>query len=125
MGLTLKDLHPDPEEPEKGVTDDPADPRLTHGADTEPRPQADVYLVLSDAERAKGFVRPVRQSYRHVDGCGAITTMKLVIAETYARQPDFYDGTYCTGCKMHRPVGADGEFVWVLPNGSDGERMGT
>ena len=48
------------------TTSDPDDPRLTHGADSEPVPMADVYLVLSAEERAKGFVRPVRRSYRHV-----------------------------------------------------------
>lgn len=33
---------------------------------TEPSGMQKKYLVLSDEERAKGFVRPVRQSYRHV-----------------------------------------------------------
>ena len=42
------------------------DPRLTHGVDTEPRTMAEVYLVLTEAERAKGFVRQMRRSYRHV-----------------------------------------------------------
>lgn len=49
-----------------GTTDDRNDPRLTHGADESPVPQAEVYLVLSDAERAKGFIRPYRDTYRHV-----------------------------------------------------------
>lgn len=50
-----------------GITDDPNDPRIRRGAaDTGPVPQNEVYLVLSEAERAKGFVRPVRTSYRHV-----------------------------------------------------------
>lgn len=48
------------------LTDDPTNPKLTHGVDTEPVPQADVYLVLSEAERAKGFIRPVRKTYVHV-----------------------------------------------------------
>lgn len=91
------------------LTDDPNDPRLTHGADTEPTPQAETYLVLSDAERAKGFVRPLRRAYVHVDGCGALTTMGLALCETYARQPDFYGATYCVGCRMHRPLA---EFRW-------------
>lgn len=136
------------------------------------------YLVLSDEERAKGFVRPVRQSYQHVGiagprfplrdlddkdvamglgsefakfedyppppdpkpigystgrywsqrdldrvgkGCGTVTKMGLAIAETYAREPRFYGGTFCVACKVHLPVGKDGEFVW------DGttERVGT
>lgn len=97
------------------LTDDPNDPRLTHGADTEPVPMADAYLVLSEEERGKGFVRPVWRSYRHATeygGCGAVTTMSTALAETYARDPKFYGATYCVGCKMHRPVGEHGEFLW-------------
>jgi hypothetical protein len=89
------------------TTDDPNDPRLTRGADTEPQPMASAYLVLSEEERAKGFVRPVRTKYRH--SCGAVTVMAWAIAETYARNPTFYSATYCTRCCMHRPVE---EFVW-------------
>lgn len=99
-----------------GTTSDPADPGLTHGANDEPVDQAPVYLILSDEERAKGFVQPVRSTYAHVSctaSPGAQTTMGLPIAETYARDPGFYGATYCVACRMHRPVGADGEFVWV------------
>lgn len=101
-----------------GVTDDPSDPRLTHGADDEPRPQAETYLVLSEEERAKGSVRPLRRAYVHADGCGAKTTMGLALCETYARDPKFYGATYCTGCNMHRPVS---EFRWD----EDGEVVGS
>lgn len=127
------------------------------------------YVVLSDAERAKGFVRPLRDSYRHVGppgpqyrlrdliasevsayadegyvkfevyppgdgpmgrywtqaeldaigrGCGAVTTMALAIAETYARDPTFYSGTFCATCRNHFPLD---QFVW---DGSD-ERLGS
>ena len=70
------------------------------------------YVVLSAEERAKGFVRPVRQSYVH-DRCGGgVTTMGLALAETYARDPSFYTGTFCAICREHFPVGADGEFTW-------------
>lgn len=96
------------------LTTDPSDPRLTRGADPADAPfkeQAEVYLVLSDEERAKGFLRPVRYSYRHTV-CGRITTMGRALAETYARDPSFYGGTYCAHCGQHRPVGADGEFYW-------------
>jgi hypothetical protein len=48
------------------LTTDKNDPRLGHGVDTEQIPQHEVYLVLSEEERAKGFVRPVRKSYQHV-----------------------------------------------------------
>jgi len=69
------------------------------------------YVVLSEEERAKGFVRPVRRSYVH-DKCGVLTTMSQSIAETYARDPYFYSGTFCVGCGAHFPVGDDGEFTW-------------
>jgi len=69
------------------------------------------YVVLSDEERAKGFVRPVRNSYKHLK-CGIVTRMGTALAETYARQPDFYTGTFCVCCRTHFPVGLDGEFVW-------------
>jgi hypothetical protein len=129
------------------------------------------YVVLSEEERARGFVRPVRRSYVHVGpvgpkyplrdltadehrrydkygyvksedypegqgasgrfwtqdqldkvdkGCGVLTTMGSALAETYARDPSFYGGTFCRGCGKHFPVGATGEFVW-----EDGSRVGT
>lgn len=71
------------------------------------------YLVLCPEERAKGFVRPVRQSYKHTK-CGAVTMMGLALAETYARDPKFYGGTFCVGCGTHFPVE---EFTWD-PDGS-------
>jgi hypothetical protein len=49
---------------------DPGDPRLMHGVDAGPAPQAAAYLVLSADERSKGFVRPLRRSYRHVGPAG-------------------------------------------------------
>lgn len=112
-----------------GTTSDRNDPRLTHGPDSSPSPQAEVYLVLSEEERAKGFVRPLRRSYIHVGiggseralvdpGCGAQTRMGLALCETYARDPMFYGATYCVGCEMHRPVA---EFVWT----EDGQVLGT
>lgn len=101
------------------TTSDRNDPRLTRGADSEPTAQADAYLVLSEEDRAKGFVRPVRRSYVH-QTCGGQTRMTQDIAETYARNPQFYGATYCVHCRMHRPVGADGEFVW-----DDGTKVGT
>lgn len=82
--------------------------------------QQNGYVVLSAEERAKGFVRPVRQSYVHLK-CGAVTRMGLALAETYAREPGFYNGTFCVACRAHFPVGADGEFVWDGTN----EKVGT
>jgi hypothetical protein len=48
------------------LTTDPKDPKLGHGVDKDPIPQNEVYLVLSEEERAKGFIRPVRTSYVHI-----------------------------------------------------------
>jgi hypothetical protein len=66
------------------------------------------YLVLSTAEIAKGYVRPLRQKYVH-NTCGVVTSMNLTIAETYARQPTFYGSTFCCECAAHYPVG---QFSW-------------
>lgn len=134
--------------------------------------QHGAYWVLSEDERAKGFVRPVRESYKHVGiagpkyatrdlteeelkrykefgyvrfeaypeseypstgrfwtqkeldsvarGCQVVTTMGRSIAETYAREPNYYGRTFCAGCRTHLPVGRDGEFVWL-----DGSRVGS
>lgn len=132
------------------------------------------YLVLSEEERQKGFVRPVREVYLHIGrkicgkparlgralppgkvafvcinasnhegectgwtavaqsqldrlqatgylgGCGTETRMGRALAETYARQPDFYSGTFCCACRDHYPVGEVGEFIWP-----DGTKVGT
>lgn len=118
-------------------TTDPNDPRLGHGVDSNRVPQNEVYLVLSDEERAKGFIRPLRKSYIHVGvggheidpddrskhgrtgrGCGVQTRMGLILCETYARDPKFYGSTYCVGCEMHLPVN---EFVWD----EDGQVVGS
>lgn len=108
------DLAADPGElPKTGYTTDQNDPRLTRGVDSTPVQQAEVYLVLSAEERAKGFVRPLRRSYVHTT-CGAVTTMGLALCETYARDPKFYGATYCCNCGMHRPVS---EFKWE-PDGA-------
>jgi hypothetical protein len=142
-----------------GHTTDRDDPRLKRVG---PTGQQDAYLVLSDEERAKGFVRPYRDSYVHVGapgpkyplrdlteeekerlkgsgyakyepypesespvlgsywtqerldavgkGCGTLTKMSREISETYARDPKFYGGTFCIGCRKHLPLA---EFRWA------------
>lgn len=82
------------------------------------------YVVLSADERAKGFVRPYRDAYVH-DTCGAVTVMSRPLAETYAAQPDFYTGTFCSTCRKHFPVGEDGEFGWYEMDGRTTDRVGT
>jgi len=102
---------------------DPKDPRITTtkgppSSDVEPGPapepinpktgQHESYWVLTEEERAKGFVAPVRRSYVH-GKCGSVTTMSTAIAETYARDPKFYGSTFCCSCRSHFPVT---EFKW-------------
>lgn len=97
------------------------------------------YIVLCEEERKKGFVRPYRDSYKHVGrlerdnaasdagvhevqhrigGCGTVTTMGRALSETYARDPKFYGATFCVACNAHFPVD---QFVWT----ADGERVGS
>ena len=69
-----------------------------------PDGQQETYLVLSGEERQKGFVRPVRFTYMHI-ACGGKTTINSrAIAETYARNPAFYTGTFCVQCRAHFPL---------------------
>lgn len=117
------------------LTTDENDPCLKSGRKEEG--QNNCYLVLSDEEIKKGFVRQVRDSYVHVgidgheidpndisksglkgNGCGVLTRMGTKIAETYARDPKFYSATFCCGCNKHLPVA---EFVWDGTN----ERVGS
>ncbi len=72
------------------LTTDPNDPRLGHGVDSEPRPQQERYLVLSEAERAKGFVRPVRLSYKHVGPQGP----KYVLRDLTDEEKELWDNEY-------------------------------
>lgn len=164
----LDKLPPPPDRAARTLTDGSAVP--PDHADLKPNGQQKGYVVLSAEERAKGFVRPVRHSYKHVGrpapgelrdltpeeqemfgdefvkfepyapgsrakgrywsqdeldrlgGCGGVTTMGDALAETYARDPGFYSGTFCCHCGKHYPVGDRGEFLWI--DGSD-ERVGT
>lgn len=86
--------------------------------------QQEGYVVLCESERAKGYVRPYRNAYKHLK-CGKITTMGRALAETYARDPGFYSGTFCCNCAAHFPVGENGEFVWYEMDGSIGPKVGT
>ncbi len=92
------------------ITTNREDPCL---AELRPDGQQECYLVLSEEERAKGFVRPLRRTYVHAR-CGGVTTMGQAIAETYARDPAFYGGTFCATCGTHFRLVIDGvrQFTW-------------
>jgi hypothetical protein len=106
------------EEPRKTLTD--GREIYPEHRNLKPNGQQQDYVVLAEEERAKGFVRPVRRSYTHLS-CGTTTVMGQALAETYARDPSFYSGTFCVGCGAHFPVGEDGTFVW---SGTE-EKVGT
>ena len=82
------------------------------------------YWVLSQEERAKGFVRPVRFEYWH-ERCGTITSMMRDIAETFARDPKFYGTTFCIQCRGQFATGRNGQFFWMDGDEVTNERVGT
>lgn len=104
------------DDPKRSTTDGkPARPGFENASAPAPigaNGQHEAYWVLSGEERAKGFVRPLRRKYVHTK-CGVETVMGLALCETYARDPKFYDSTFCVGCKEHFPVR---EFRWSEDN---------
>lgn len=66
--------------------------------------QYERYPVKTEGE----YVAPIRRTYIH-QKCGVATTISLLIAETYAKNPEFYQATFCVGCEKHFPVW---EFKW-------------
>ncbi len=81
------------------------------------------YLILSEEERAKGFVRPVYRQYIHKK-CGGLTRMGLELCETYARNPKFYSGTFCAICGNYFNLideNGDRAFIWDGTNLGVGE----
>ena len=73
-----------------GLTTDPNDPDLTHGVDEGPVQQAKKYLILSEEERAKGFVRPVRRAYRHVGPPGPDHPLRELTPDEAERHGERY-----------------------------------
>lgn len=93
-------------------------PSKVRAEQTEPTGQHKSYIVLCEEERKKGFVRPYRDSYRH-QACGTVTTMARSIAETFARDPQFYNGGgFCVACNRHVP---NAELAWT----ADGQQVGS
>lgn len=96
------------------LSGNPAEPGTEHmGAPAPIDPATGMhgdYWVLSEDERAKGFVRPVRDTYAHTSCNGSLTRMGRSLAETYARDPKFYGATFCCMCRQHYPVA---QFVWA------------
>ncbi len=68
-----------------GLTSDRNDPKIH---ETRPDGQNEAYIVLSDEERAKGFVRPVRRSYIHVGPPGPQHELRDLTSEEQERYSD-------------------------------------
>ena len=103
-----------------GITTDRSDPGL---GKTGPNGQNITYLVIPEDDRNRGCVRPVRSQYIH-KACGEVTSMGSAIAETYAKDPSFYNATFCCRCGKHFPL-VNGEtkennFLWL-----DGSAVGS
>ena len=92
-------------------------PSKVRSEQTEPAGQHKSYIVLCEEERSKGFVRPYRDSYRHLT-CGGVTRMGRSIAETFARDPSFYSHGFCYHCNAHFP---NDQMVWD----ADGQQVGS
>lgn len=92
---------------------EPTEPMQSSVPNLEKRPDGQYvdHWILSQEERNKGFIRPVRNVYLH-EKCGTTTRMPQACAETYARDPHFYGSTFCCHCQDYFPVGINGEFVW-------------
>ena len=90
----------------------PTDSRLSDGQHTD-------FYVLSPEERKKGWVRPYRDTYKHVSKCNKETKIAAkAICETFAKEPSYYGRTFCTECCDYFPLI---EFNWV----EDGTEVGS
>jgi hypothetical protein len=84
---------------------DPNDPRLGRGVDAEETDQHEAYLVLSEEERARGLVRIIRQSYRHVGPGGPEYKLRDLTQEErerydkygYVKFEEYPEGTSAAG----------------------------
>ena len=70
------------------------------------------YPMLSDQEKSKGFVRPLRYTYFHPI-CSGTTMMSDEVAATFAKDPKFHVDLYCYKCKQNLKVN---EFLWSGSN---------
>lgn len=68
------------------LTTDRNDPKLKEGQKNETG-QHDIYLVLSEEERAKGFVRPIRDTYVHIGRKVESEGEVISLEEAYKNNP--------------------------------------
>lgn len=63
---------------------------------------------LTPAEIAKGFIRPLRATFRH-DECGEVMAMSNTMASNCAKDPKHYAEMFCMKCKSNFSLK---EFRW-------------
>lgn len=78
-----------------------------------------VFPALSAEETARGFIRPLRNIYRH-STCRGATVITWDVAESFARDPEFHVVVRC-GCCGWKPAA---EFTW-FGSDCDGWVVGT
>jgi len=84
-GLVVEEKNPMQVAPlTEGLTDDPSDPDLGRGVDSEKTGQHKKYLVLSEEDRLKGFVRPYCDAYIHA-GRKITGTLRSLTEEELSR----------------------------------------
>lgn len=75
--------------------------------------QYENYPTIDEGE----FRQKVRSVYIHEE-CGGTTTMKKELAESVARNPDYYSKTFCVTCEEYVPVEEvhwkENEKSWVI-----------
>lgn len=86
LGTTEPDPPVKAPEPSVVTVTDQSDPRLSQ---VRSDGQHLAYLVLSEADRAEGFVRPLRDSYMHVGGAGPKYPVRDLTADELARYASF------------------------------------
>lgn len=107
------------------ITTDPNHPDLGRTEDGSSNGQNKAYLVLSEEERAKGFVRPVRQSYIHVGRKPAHPLRELneKEKEMFGDEYDFFE-EYPEGCdeRIKQPTARGRYWKQSELNGGCGTR---
>lgn len=81
------------------MSDDPPPADFDYG-EKKADGQYENYPTIDEGE----FEQEPRDTYVHIDGCGATTKMADDLAESVARDPTYYTKTFCVGCGEHVPV---------------------
>lgn len=85
------------------MTDDPPPEDFDYGERRDDG-QFENHPTIDEGE----FEQEVRERYIH-EACGGETVMKRHIAESVARDPEYYGSTFCSKCGDYYPVE---EFHW-------------